>query len=80
MDFTQAPSTHDIEALAAEAIEYLPFEFKKYLGDFTVQVEEFPDLDVEVTIRIAAHPGFVMYRRSLASEIWERQQVALGAF
>nr|ABZ06680.1 hypothetical protein ALOHA_HF4000137B17ctg1g17 [uncultured marine microorganism HF4000_137B17] len=28
-----------------------------------------PDLDVEVTIRIAAHPGFVMYRRSLASEI-----------
>ena len=28
-----------------------------------------PDFDVEVTIRIAAHPGFVMYRRSLASEI-----------
>jgi hypothetical protein len=37
-------------------------------------------LDVEITIRVAAHPGFVVYGRSLASEIGEGQQVAFGAF
>ena len=36
--------------------------------------------DVEITIRVTAHPGFVVYGRSLASEIGERQQVTLGTF
>ncbi len=65
MDFTQAPSTHDIEALAAEAIEYLPFEFKKYLGDFTVQVEEFPDLDVEEELDLESPYDQLAYYKAL---------------
>ena len=38
------------------------------------------NLDVEITIRVAAHPGFVVNGRSLASEIGEGQQIPLGAF
>ena len=37
-------------------------------------------LEVEITIRVAAHPGFVVYGRSLTSEIGKWQQVALVAF
>ena len=37
-------------------------------------------LEVEITLRVAAHPSLVMYGRSLASEVRKWQQVALGAF
>ena len=37
-------------------------------------------LEVEITVRVAAHPGLVVYGRSLTSKVGKWQQVALGAF
>ncbi len=65
MDFSVAPSSDDIAALALEALEFLPFEFKKYLGDFDITVEDFPDMDVEEELDLESPYDQLAYYKSL---------------
>jgi hypothetical protein len=39
-----------------------------------------PDFQVEAAFRISAHPGFIMYRCTLASKIGQRDQITGFAF
>ena len=39
-----------------------------------------PDLYVESTIRTGTHPGLVVNRRSLTTEVRQRHQIPLSAF
>jgi len=43
--FSTAPTLQDIEALAGEALSSLPMEFRRYLAEVVIHVEEFPDED-----------------------------------
>ena len=47
MHFSAPPSADDMNAIINEIMEELPDEIKKYVGDFSVELQEFPDLDVE---------------------------------
>lgn len=41
--YTTAPTLKDIEALAAEALSSLPLEFRRFLAEVVIHVEDFPD-------------------------------------
>ena len=47
MHFSTPPSADDLSAIIEEILEELPDEIKKYVGDFSVELQEFPDLDLE---------------------------------
>jgi len=50
--FTTAPSIEDIEAIAAEALATIPCEFRQHVGNVRIQVDDFPDEEVEKTMEL----------------------------
>jgi predicted Zn-dependent protease with MMP-like domain len=50
--FSTAPSLDDIEAIAAEALATIPAEFRKHVGNVRIQVDDFPDDEVEKTMEL----------------------------
>ncbi|MBC8159373.1 MAG: metallopeptidase family protein [Alphaproteobacteria bacterium] len=43
--FTQPPSLADIEAIARAALTSIPDEFRRFVTDVVIRVEEFPDAE-----------------------------------
>ncbi|MBK67339.1 MAG: acetylglutamate kinase [Rickettsiales bacterium] len=65
MNFTTPPSADDLEALSEEILEFIPHDLKKYLGDFTLQVEDFADIDVEDEFDLESPYDLLCYYKSL---------------
>lgn len=65
MNFSTPPTQEDLEALCEEALEFIPHELKKYLGDFSIQIEEFPDMDAEEEFDLESPYDLLCYYKSL---------------
>lgn len=65
MSYTTPPSSEDIAALAEEILEYLPHDLKKYLGDFSLEIEDFPDMDVEDEFDLESPYDLLSYFKAL---------------
>ena len=50
--FKLAPSLEDLEAIAAEALATIPCEFRQHVGNVRIQVDDFPDDEVEKTMEL----------------------------
>ena len=50
--FGNAPSIEDIEAIATEALATIPEEFRKHVGNVRIQVDDFPDDEVEKVMEL----------------------------
>ena len=50
--FTTAPSLDDLEAIAAEALATIPNEFRQHVGNVRIQVDDFPDEEVEKAMEL----------------------------
>lgn len=69
MSFTAAPSAEDVMALALDILENLPSDFEKYLGVFTCEVEEFPDIDVEEELELESPYDQLAYFKASAVSV-----------
>lgn len=65
MNFTTPPSIEEILALAEEMLEYIPEEIKTYVGDFSLEIEEFPDMDVEDDLDLESPYDQLAFYKSL---------------
>ena len=50
--FAIAPSLEDIETIAAEALSTIPAEFRQHVGNVRIQVDDFPDDEVEKSMEL----------------------------
>lgn len=82
--FGAAPSLDDIEALARCALERLPEDFARHLGDILFRVDEFPPDDVLDDLEIDSpfglmglYQGVDMARKSVADPAGEPDMIFL---
>lgn len=47
LSYTVAPTLADIDQIARRAVTRLPAELKRFVADVVIQVEDFPDVEVE---------------------------------
>ncbi len=69
MSFAAAPSNEDMMALALDILENLPSDFEKYLGSFTCEIEEFPDIDIEEELELESPYDQLAYFKAKALSV-----------
>ena len=50
--FTDAPGLTEIEALARAALETIPGELRRHMGDVIIRVDDFPDAETEREMKL----------------------------
>lgn len=78
MTFSAPPSSEDLMAIAEEVLEFFPDELKKYVGDFTLEIEDFPDVDVEDELDLESPYDQLAYYKELSLGVKNRGVSSVG--
>lgn len=78
MNFSVPPSLDDMTAMAHEAIEFIPEDIKRYVGDFSIEVQDFPDLDIEDELELDSPYDQLAYFKPISTPSTIKGNTAAG--